>query len=91
MLGSRSVVIFVKLTNPSTKTSTTATSTVYGFFTLYFDISFSFAQVCAAGLSSNAPDLSLVRNGSDRPVGRKACSSIARRICQCNQKSVNKL
>jgi len=36
--GSRSVVILVSETTPKTITSTTATNTVYGRFTLYFGI-----------------------------------------------------
>ena len=40
MLGSRSVVIFVNDTIPKMITSTTATMTVYGFFTLNFEIIF---------------------------------------------------
>ena len=36
--GSRSVVILVSETTPKTITSTTATNTVYGRFTLYFEI-----------------------------------------------------
>ncbi len=38
MSGSKSVVILVNATTPSTMTSTTPTSTVYGFFTLNFAI-----------------------------------------------------
>ena len=38
MLGSRSVVILVKLINPRTSTITIPTNTVYGFFTQNFDI-----------------------------------------------------
>ena len=40
ILGSKSVVIFVNDTIPKMITSTTATMTVYGFFTLNFEIIF---------------------------------------------------
>ncbi len=38
ILGSRSAVILVKDTTPRTMANTTPTNTVYGFFTLNFDI-----------------------------------------------------
>ena len=45
MLGSRSVVIFVNDTIPKMMTNMTATMTVYGFFTLNFEIIFYLSHI----------------------------------------------
>ena len=80
--GSRSVVIFVNETTPKTMTNTTATNTVYGRFTLYFEIiippcfakqnatAFAGAEEFASLFFRRKNPNPLVRESKNRPVGR---------------------